>query len=499
METYSPTNARELKEFLRLRAQRNPLGRLVQCRDTILSNAGAWQLLETARAQFGPIAGKRALLLLPESAEAYLLYLLWFLEGGVLIPLPLQTVTERIKHVCERVSPDVILINDSLLRAHMSALSTYRPAIIQPVPRLPSQQANYRAFRDFTGIPFFSDRSASAGDPVRQIIFTSGSTGSPKGVCLGERSILSAAWMMVQFLPLETSTSSMVTVPLYDYYGMIQIFGHIIGGGSYAFGYQTGLADQFLRTMHDLSCSDLVLVPFTLRNLLGADEKAKHIGFRNLRRITSSSDTLTADLLCGVFDKNSEIVIVNIYGLTEIGRAFYRKITRSTPPDRSVGTPSPGVGVFVDGNQEAPGPIVLRGPNLMLGYQTGISNSGVTYSPCFEMKTGDLGYIDSGGELHLIGRQDHLFNLMGMKVHPDEIESQVLRLPGITDARASLRQTEAGGKSVFLEVVRADTSVSEETILFHLRQVLPRPFLPRSVSFVSSLPCTSIGAKMLRH
>ncbi len=290
----------------------------------------------------------------------------------------------------------------------------------------------------------------------------------------------------------------MVTVPLYDYYGMIQIFGHILGGGVCIFGWNTGLLGQFMSAVVTHSCTDIVLVPHTLRSLVSSPSAAVSVGIKSLRRLTSSSEILSDELLQKLFLINPEITAVNIYGLTEAGRACYRNITRNSPPTRGIGVPSHGVEVEIQGDRDNPGEIVLRGPNLMLGYLSGVDESGLLFKACSEMRTGDLGYRDESGEIVLLGRRDHMINLMGMKIHPSEIESVALKVAGILDARAQVGVGLQGEKAIHLMVVCPGKQMPTEQILKTMRMYLPRAFVPAEIKFVSTLERTEIGAKMLR-
>jgi acyl-CoA synthetase (AMP-forming)/AMP-acid ligase II len=335
-------------------------------------------------------------------------------------------------------------------------------------------------------------------EETRFVIFTSGSTGVPKGVCLSEKNILAAADMLVQFLPLTPQTVSLVTVPLYDYYGMIQVFGHILGGASYLFGFTGILRHPLFSKLREQQCTDLVLVPHTLRLLLAPPRDDATAALRSVLRITTSSDLLTPDLLETLFALCPGVTVVNVYGLTEAGRACYKAIQRQTPVSRSIGLPSPGVQITIAGDRNNPGEIIIRGPNVMNGYLTGIKDNRIQFSPTTEMRTGDLGYYDDHGEIVLLGRRDHMINLMGMKIHPDEIEMAALRVPGITEARAKLAQGPQGGQEIHLEAVCPDQRVTAEQLTENMRATLPRAFVPARVTFVSSLARTDIGAKILR-
>jgi acyl-CoA synthetase (AMP-forming)/AMP-acid ligase II len=457
-------------------------------RDTPFTGRELLSVLAGLRATLGEMRGTRVVLLLPDSFEAYCLHLLCFCEHAVIVPLSPQTPSSRIEAVCQRVDPDLVITTPALRRLHDGALRKQR--VIEVV----GSGAG----------PFELEGSAGAGvarlraaESVRYVLFTSGSTGVPKGVCLGERTVLSAAGMMVDFLPVTRATRSCVTVPLYDYYGMIQIYGHLLGGGTLSFGHHAGLPARVLDAGARVACTDLVLVPHTLRSLLKLPRDKVAGAFKALSRMTSSSDILTGELLRELFAVAPHVTMVNIYGLTEAGRACYRRITASDPVSCSIGVPSKGVTAHVSGSRTDPGEIVLRGPNVMLGYLQSAEQGGLRFDPAHEMRTGDMGYVDDNGEIVLLGRKDHLINLAGMKIHPHEIETAAQAVPGVSDARAYVLRADGKPASIGLDIVASD-DVSTDAVATTLQQSLLRPFVPTLIRRVAELPRTEIGSKLVR-
>jgi long-chain acyl-CoA synthetase len=288
-----------------------------------------------------------------------------------------------------------------------------------------------------------------------------------------------------------------VTVPLYDYYGFIQIYGHILGQCGFIFGDSLGLPDQFLRRFREERFTDLVLVPHTLREMLRMPGFDRRNIFQSLQVITSSSDTLSTDLLDDVFSLNPGLKIFNIYGLTEAGRACFKEITHSSIIPGSIGRPSDGVEIEIEGPKGKPGEIIIRGPNVMLGYLQDIHNDRVIFSPYSEMRTGDLAYYDAKGDIILLGRRDHLLNIRGSKMHPAEIEAIALQVGGVVDAFAYSRMESSGESSVCLDVV-----VKEDVLLSslqgYLRRNLPSLFFPREIKIVPHIKRTELGSKILR-
>ena len=478
----------------------HPDGHGIQFKRRLLTNYELRTALTVLRAELGGLRGVRVVLLLPDCLEAYLLYLYLFLEGAVLIPVSVQSVGARVQQICEKVQAELIITSKFLFCAHRTVLDVYpclligSPAGVESSP-LQYEWAGRTASAKLAGAVFSEGREA---ERVRFIIFTSGSTGTPKGVCLTENNILSAADMMVQFLPLDAATLSMVTVPLYDYYGMIQVFGHILGRGAYVFGMNSSVPGPLLTAVRNLGCTDLVLVPHTPRVLLGAHEPSVRFAFKTLRRLTSSSDMLTEELLEKLFCISPNVTLMNIYGLTEAGRACYRSIKSDTPFSKSVGVPSPGVEVDIRGGRaDRVGEIIIRGPNVMIGYLERVEAGQIAFTPCNEMPTGDLGYLDANGEVILLGRRDHMINLMGMKIHPCEIEMAALKL-GVTDARAIVSDGGNDGRVIHLDVVCPASNVTAERLISSLRNSLPRVFVPKTVSFVETIQRTDVGAKIIR-
>jgi long-chain acyl-CoA synthetase len=486
------------REQLQRRLLDAPDALAIQFRDNKLSYSELGIRIEQLHTEFGDLDGRRVIILLPDSLEAYLMYLFLFLSRAVIVPLSVQVTTQRIRDIIAKVEPDLILTTELLYQTHSGSLSSTPCMVLTESGRFRAKAPNFPEPVAAGLSREFESGTAKGDEAARFIIFTSGSTGVPKGACLSEHNVISAADMMVDFLPLDARTKSVVTVPLYDYYGLIQIFGHVLGGGCYIFGLSPSFPKQFFRVLKDEGTTDLVLVPHTLGKLVRVSSALTKEGMSSLRRITSSSDVLTEDLLSETFEVNGDLTVVNIYGLTEAGRACYRKINRGTAFSNSIGRPSKGVGVRIEGSYDGLGEIVLSGPNVMLGYIKGIKANRVEFSPCHEMRTGDLGYFDQAGEIVLVGRKDHMINLMGAKIHPSEIETAALRVKGILEARARLGRTNPGQPRIELDVVLDGGSVSIEGIREELQKSLPRMFVPASICVLPELARTELGAKIIR-
>jgi long-chain acyl-CoA synthetase len=115
------------------------------------------------------------------------------------------------------------------------------------------------------------------------------------------------------------------------------------------------------------------------------------------------------------------------YGLTETSPILALNHVDNFKDD-AAGLPLPGVTLRIDRpNEEGVGEIWAKGPNVMLGYY---KNDEIT-KQAFEdgwFKTGDLGYLDPDGFLHICGRQKNvIISKTGKNVYPEEIEDLLVR------------------------------------------------------------------------
>jgi long-chain acyl-CoA synthetase len=485
-----------IERSLRETARRSPDRIAVECRGRRLTYQELLHLLEAFALTSGSLRDRRIVLLLPDGIASYLCHLHCFQSGGIVVPLTIRAPSSKIRTLCEKVCPHFVVTNDTLCKRHASVLNDFRCITING----DNPQLQWDGLDNGQFVPAENgSKTDSQSDDLRLIVFTSGSTGEPKGVCLGESNILAAAGINKTLLLLGPLRTSLVTVPLYDYYGFIQIYSHILAGATCIFGESISWPESLFRRIRDQRVTDLVLVPHTLRELLRLSVGERQEALSSISFMTSSSDSLTPELLSKIFRVNPGLTVFNIYGLTEAGRACYRRIVRSSPPSSSIGRASPGVEIAIEGTAGEPGEIVIRGSNVMRGYLQGIDNERVLFQPCAEMRTRDLGYYDEDGEIVLIGRRDHMLNIRGSKLHPAEIELLALQVPGVEEAQARLGADSNGEPIIRLEVVPKNAHCDVDKIRARLRRHLNPLFFPGQIELVPHLTRTELGSKLIRR
>lgn len=468
----------------------------VQCKGESLTYSDLRPALQYFSSEVPYLAGARVGVILTDSLACFLLYLYLFERGATAVPISVRASAPQLSAILSGSAPHYIVTSEALYNRHSGTLDRYPCLALGAVNSVEPTFTRLEGSDREACRTINSARQYNSAD-IRTIMFTSGSTGVPKGVCLSEENVLSAARMMAEFLEFTPDRRTIVTPPIYDYYGYIQFFAHALEGAGYIIGESAAYPKSLTGLLETGDVTDLAIVPFALQQLIDFAEKKFPTFFQSLHHLTSSSDILTDSQLERLFAMAPHLTAYNIYGLTEAGRACSRKISAATPASSSIGFPSKGVEITIDGDRDKPGEITIKGPNVA-GFLRQVVDDQIEVAPNSEIKTGDLGYFDESGEIMLVGRKDHMLNVMGEKLHPSEIESVALKVDGVDDALARLEADARGNARVVLDVVSSNLEQCRGELKKKLRTGLPRAFLPTHIHAVPEIARTDIGSKAKR-
>jgi len=280
----------------------------------------------------------------------------------------------------------------------------------------------------------------SPDDPVA-IVWTSGTTGVPKGACYAHRSLMAIA-------EIETRRHEG---------GRISFQRHIAAGLSFAHvGTMARIAIQIGHVgsslIHDTFDPAAVLaavereklahlggIPTQMLMLLDHPDRPRR-DLSSLRTVLIGGAPAAPELIRRVRDTLNVVVSVR-YSSTELGIA-----TSSMPDDppetlaTTVGKATPGVELRVIDDTGTPvpagevGQVVVRSPATMLGYWNDPEQTAKVKDPDGWIHTGDLGFLDADGYLHLRGRESEMFIRGGFNVYPAEVENLLERHPKVARA-----------------------------------------------------------------
>jgi fatty-acyl-CoA synthase len=153
--------------------------------------------------------------------------------------------------------------------------------------------------------------------------------------------------------------------------------------------------------------------------------------------------------------------------------------------------------VAADGTVVGPGEtgeLQVRGPNVMAGYWNQPEATGKVMTPDGWLRTGDAARADEQGYVWIVDRIADRFYAEGQPVYPGDVERVLVEDPSIADAGVVQLPSDTLAAVV---VPAAGSTVSEPELLASWRTRLPSHQSPTSVTFVDSLPRSSVG-KLLR-
>ena len=299
-------------------------------------------------------------------------------------------------------------------------------------------------------------------DEMKILLFTSGTTGNAKGVCLSQKNICSNILSIYGIVKVKRSDLFFSILPLHHTYECtIGFLLPLYSGASIC--YCDGLR-YISKNMLEYHPSVILCVPLLLESMYkkimkslkkSLPEKYTKDGKNSidklpfiLRKIVSRKvkNTLGGRLrvfIVGAAAVNPEIAntfdklklnSLQGYGLTECAPLVAGN-TDFFKRNDSAGLPIPTVEYKIDNpNQEGVGEIIVKGPNVMLGYYNMPEETEKVLKDGW-FHTGDLGKIDENGFLYITGRcKSVIVTKNGKNIYPEEIESYLNESPLISES-----------------------------------------------------------------
>jgi fatty-acyl-CoA synthase len=146
-----------------------------------------------------------------------------------------------------------------------------------------------------------------------------------------------------------------------------------------------------------------------------------------------------------------------------------------------------------------PGEIIVRGPNVFIGYWNKPSHTAQAMRGGW-FHTGDMGRRDEAGFVYLIGRKQELIISSGENIYPAEVERVIQALPQVREAAAVAMPDPARGEVVAAFVMLHEGQFMTEDSLINALQGQIAPYkIPKKVFFVKDFPRNSTGKILVKE
>lgn len=355
------------------------------------------------------------------------------------------------------------------------------------------------------GVPCWIGDTSGDADPasvaLRELnsdaavmLYTSGTTGRPKAVMLSEINILDNIEGCRLATGFDANQVMLAILPLFHAYGQtVTLLLPLVTGATVV------IPDRFiprsiLQTIEKHKVSCLVAVPSQYRLLA---KEPIEIDASSLWLCIAGAERLP-EQTAQEFQERFGHPVLQGYGATEIS-----PVVSLNPPDAnklgSAGKPLPNLEVTIRDEQDnllpsgEIGEVCVKGSAVMMGYYRDAESTSRKIRDGV-LHTGDKGFLDADGFLHLVGRADDLVKVSGEKVYPSEVETALETIEGVDEvAVVPFPDEKHGARLHAFLTTKPGAEVSETKLRSACREMLEPHKVPRSFSFVEQMPRTVTG------
>ncbi|PMR61911.1 p-hydroxycinnamoyl-CoA synthetase [Verrucosispora sp. ts21] len=417
--------------------------------------------------------------------------------GAVFVPVNTRLAAPEIAHVLDD-SGARVLIHDPEFAPRVAAAV--------PAARTPHVVVTGDGDADRPGLARLARTAATDaagpvatdhGDPAA-IVYTSGTTGRAKGAVLTHGNLTWVAINCVVDYDVVSTDVALMISPLFHVASLgMGALPVILKGATMVLekGFEPGRA---LAQIERHGVTMLSGVPTTYQ-LMADHPNWASTDLSTLAKLTCGGSAVPPRIL-NAYEARG-LSFSQGYGMTEASPG-----ATSLPPHMtrakqgSVGLPHFFTEVRITDVSGEPAPtgsvgeIEIAGPNVFPGYHGLPEATADAFTPDGWFRSGDLGYLDSDGYLHISGRLKDMIISGGENIYPAEIEQLLGELEGVTAAAVIGVPDERWGEVPWAIVtVRDGAAVDVEAVRAYLDGRLARYKLPKNVIIVDELPRTASG------
>jgi HIP---CoA ligase len=333
-----------------------------------------------------------------------------------------------------------------------------------------------------------------AGD-VSDIMFTSGTTGRSKGAMTSHERSLGVARAWAECAGLGPGDRYLVVNPFFHTFGFKAGILACLVSGAALVPQAVFDAGEAMRLVEAERITVLPGAPTIYQMILDHPERAAR-DLSSLRLAVTGAADVPVALVERMRRELSFETVLTAYGLTE---AVVATMCRPGDPPEVVSATSGRAAAGFEVKTGRSDEILLRGPNLMLGYLDDPDATRAAIDGDGWLHTGDAGRLDADGYLTITGRLKDMYICGGFNVYPAEVEQVLARLDGVAEAAvigvAEPRLGEVGRAFV---VARPGFALAEADVLAFCRERLANYKVPRRVEFRDTLPRNPSGKVLKR-
>lgn len=427
--------------------------------------------------QQGVEPGNNVVLLAPNSPFFVAVYFGTLMRGCTIVPLNVQSTPEFVNKALAHTQARILFKHQFYKHDLPNGVTGFDIDFLDEIVA-PYDASTYK--------PVPIDEKSTA-----QIMYTSGTTGEPKGVMLTHANIMSNVVTLAGLIHPESGKDRALSVlPLTHILEQTAgLFLPLYKGIQIVYAHSPAAIAQLMR---EYRITKMVAVPeflYLVRSRIVGDlEKRGLLNVFNrvmrvsrainrprfsrilfwpvLRSLGGKLDTIASggaplDVELAHWWHDLGIYILQAYGLTETSPAVTAN-TYTVYRLGSVGKVIPGVQIKL-----APdGEILVKGPNVFVGYYKNPEKTREAFTDDGWFKTDDAGVLDADGFLYIKGRKKYMIlGPGGQNVFPEDIEEQLNRIPGVKDSAVIGLEHEPGVFEIHAVLLLSESIDNPQTVI----------------------------------
>lgn len=441
--------------------------------------------------------GDRVALFLPNIPAFPVAYFAIQKIGGIVVSINSMFKTDEVKHIVNDSAAKVIVTTE----AQRQFVPTDDLPTLEQVVIAEGEAGDDLDLDELLAKGDSRFRAADMGrDDPAAILYTGGTTGFPKGATLSHSNLVSNSFATAHHAGMRPHDRLHLFLPMFHVFGQNFIMNGGVNACATLVMHRRYEPEPVLEAIQRERVTMFFAVPTIYIYLLNMDTSA--YDFSSVRYYFSAAATMPQEVARRWQEEFGQNIWEG-YGLTECS-PFASYNHDFSPKFGSIGTPIENVEMKIwdDEGNELPagewGEIVIRGPNVMLGYW----NSPEATEQAIHhgwLRSGDVGMTDDDGFFYIVDRVKDMINAAGFKVYPAEVEQVLYKHPAVHEAAVYGIPDPVKGEAVKAAIVlKEGATATPEQIIEYCRDRIAAYKAPREVEFVTEIPKSAVG-KILKR
>jgi long-chain acyl-CoA synthetase len=448
----------------------------------------------------GVSKGDKVILNTLNSPEFLYIYFGTVRNAAVIVPINPMLTLEEMKYIASDSQAKFLVIHEGIMLKQ-----GLTPAALEEALSVKVVLINEALLAEAAAAPKDDYDLVADGSEISTFLYTSGTTGQPKAAMLTHDNLVTNAWQCVNGLEAREDDVLMCVLPLFHVFAFTTCILLPLLDGETIDIVESFTPKIVISELLEKQVSLFLGVPAMYMVLVEAGKK--DIKFPKLRTAVCGGAALPIE----IYNQVRETVglpIIEGYGLTEASPACFFNPPSGTQKPGSIGLALADIEYRIGGENdedlppEEVGELLLKGPNVMLGYFGRAEETTETLKNGW-LHTGDLAKKDEDGYVYIVDRKKDMVIVAGLNVYPREIEEALYKHPKIKDAAVIGVSDDLRGEMVVAYIVlKEGEEAHHKEILRWMKERLAAYKIPRRIEIREDLPRNSTGKilkRMLRE